>query len=135
MAEHRNSKSAKESESQPAAQGNASFMPPPENHFGAAKSDDIAAKAATIAVVGVGVALISSELLPGMLIGVAAAMLPGIGPKMRPFLKSTLKAGYSAVRKTREMIAEAGEQMQDMIAEVQAEDAPAPPPAGTAPHA
>ena len=101
----------------------ASFMPPENgNHFGAVKSDDMMAKAATIAAVGVGVALISSELLPGMLIGVAAALLPGVGPKMRPFLKSTVKAGFSAVRKTREMIAEASEQVQDMIAEVQAED-------------
>ena len=106
--------------------GEASFMPPPEDadgsRLGETKSDDMVAKAATIAVVGVGVALISSELLPGMLIGVAAALLPGIGPKMRPFLKSTVKAGYAAVRKTREMIAEAGEQVQDMIAEVKAED-------------
>jgi hypothetical protein len=139
MAENRNSKNAKV-DSQPVADpekadaGSASLMPPTENHFGAAKSDDIVAKAATIAVVGVGVALISSELLPGMLIGVAAAMLPGIGPKMRPFLKSTVKAGFSAVRKTREMIAEAGEQMQDMIAEVKAEDVPVHP-HGTTPHA
>ena len=116
-------------------------MPPAEDaahdHFGEAKNDDIVAKAATIAVVGVGVALISTELIPGMLIGVAAALLPGIGPKMRPFLKSTVKAGYSAVRKTREMIAEAGEQMQDMIAEAKAEEVPpVPPPAnGAKPHA
>ena len=129
-------KNAKEShENQPAApQGVASFMPPPEDaagkRNGEAKSDDLVAKAATIAVVGVGVALISSELLPGMLIGVAAALLPGIGPKLRPFLKSTVKAGFTAVRKTREMLAEAGEQVQDMIAEVKAEDgAPAAQPA------
>ena len=135
MPENRTSKSAKVIDSQQAARHEQAAQP--ENHFGAAKSDDIAAKAATIAVVGVGVALISSELLPGMLIGVAAALLPGIGPKMRPFLKSTVKAGYSAVRKTREMIAEAGEQVHDMIAEVQAEDvAPVTPNGdGAAPHA
>jgi len=146
--ENRTSKNAKASETQahkraaePVHEGEASFMPPPEDaegaQFGEAKSDDIIAKAATIAVVGVGVALISTELIPGMLIGVAAALLPGIGPKMRPFLKSTVKAGYSAVRKTREMISEAGEQMQDMIAEAKAEDIPpVPPPAnGAAPHA
>jgi hypothetical protein len=138
MAEHRTPKNVKAIESQPAvshdpaAEGTASFMPP-EN--GAAKSDDFAAKAATIAVVGVGVALISTELIPGMLIGVAAALLPGMGPKLRPLLKSTVKAGFSAVRKTREMIAEAGEQVQDMLAEVQAEDAPVSPPSGGKTHA
>jgi hypothetical protein len=135
----RTSKNAKASESpakiEAAQQGEASFMPPENGdakHSGAVKSDDMMAKAATIAVVGVGVALISTELLPGMLIGVTAALLPGIGPKVRPFLKSTVKAGYSAVRKTREMIAEAGEQMQDMIAEAKAEAdvAPAPPASG-----
>jgi hypothetical protein len=110
------------------------FMPPADSNEESVttKNDDIVAKAATIAVVGVGVALISTELIPGMLIGVAAAFLPGIGPKMRPFLKSTVKAGYSAVRKTREMMAEASEQVQDMLAEAKAEDVPPvpPPPAG-----
>jgi hypothetical protein len=95
---------------------------------------DIVGKAATIAVVGVGVALISAELIPGMLIGVAAAFLPGIGPKLRPFFKSTVRAGYSAFRKTREMVSEAGEQIQDVIAEVNTEHThPAPPPP-SAPH-
>jgi hypothetical protein len=109
----------------------AAFVPPAEGeeeHFGEVKNDDLVAKAATIAVVGVGVALISAELLPGMILGVAAALLPGIGPKMRPFLKSTVKAGYSAVRKTREMMAEASEQVQDMLAEAKAEDVPPVPP-------
>jgi hypothetical protein len=141
--ESRTSKSAKASDARHAAgheqtpQGVASFMPPPEDAggkpFGEVKNDDLVAKAATIAVIGVGVALISTELIPGMLIGVAAALLPGIGPKMRPLLKSTVKAGFGAVRKTREMIAEAGEQVQDMIAEAQAEDvAPVPPPSKAA---
>jgi hypothetical protein len=142
--ETRTSKNAKpkDTNSSPHAahEGEASFMPPLEDaaddHFGEAKNDDIVAKVATIAVVGVGAALISTELIPGMLIGVAAALLPGIGPKMRPFLKSTVKASYNAVRKTREMIAEAGEQMQDMIAEAKAEEVPpVAPPNGTKPHA
>ena len=85
------------------------------------KSNDVVAKAATIAVVGVGVALISTELIPGMLIGLAAAFLPGMGPKLRPLLKSTVRAGYSAVQKTRELVAEASEQMQDAVAEARAE--------------
>ena len=118
------SKNSKSSESHAkAAQGEASFMPPTEETQAAeSKGDDVMAKAATIAVVGVGVALISAEFLPGMLIGVAAAMLPGIGPKVKPFLKTTVKAGYTAVRKTREMIAEAGEQVQDLIAEAKSEE-------------
>jgi hypothetical protein len=92
-------------------------------------NDDNIGKAATIAVVGVGVALISAELLPGMLIGVAAAFLPGIGPKLRPLMKSTIRAGYSAYKKTKEMVAEASEQMQDVMAEARHESSePAPAP-------
>lgn len=99
-----------------------------ENFGEEVKSNDIVAKAATIVVVGAGVALISAELLPGMLIGVAAAFLPGIGPKLRPLMKSTIRAGYSAVRKTREMVAEATEQMHDAVAEARADhDAEASP--------
>jgi hypothetical protein len=94
-----------------------------ENFGEEVKSNDIVAKAATIAVVGVGVALISTELIPGMLIGLAAAFLPGMGPKLRPLLKSTVRAGYSAVQKTRELVAEATEQMQDAVAEARADHA------------
>jgi hypothetical protein len=89
-------------------------------------NNDLAAKAATIVVVGAGVALISAELLPGMIIGVAAAFLPGIGGKLRPLFKSTVRAGYTAVRKTREMVAEATEQMHDMVAEARAEHESSP---------
>jgi hypothetical protein len=121
-------------ETEPQPQHQDEFAPPPDaigDHSGDGKNDDIVAKATTIAVVGVGVALISTELLPGMLIGVAAALLPGIGPKVRPLLKSTVKAGYSAVRKTREMMSEASEQVQDMLAEARAEDVPPVPPPPT----
>ncbi len=97
------------------------FPPVTESSGDTTTGSDIAAKAATIVVVGAGVALISAELLPGMLIGVAAAFLPGIGPKMRPWLRSTVRAGYSAVRKTKEAMAEAGEQIQDIVAEAKAE--------------
>jgi len=103
------------------AEDSAHAAPEIENFGEDVKSNDIVAKAATIVVVGAGVALISAELIPGMLIGVAAAFLPGIGSKMKPLFKSTVRAGYSAVRKTREMVAEAQEQMNDMVAEARAE--------------
>jgi hypothetical protein len=85
------------------------------------EKNDVAAKVATIAVVGVGAALISAELIPGIIIGVAACLLPGIGPKLKPLFKSTVRAGYSAVRKTREMVAEAHEQVKDVVAEARAD--------------
>jgi hypothetical protein len=88
---------------------------------------DLAAKVATIAVVGVGVALISAELIPGMLLGVAASFLPGVRGKVKPFFKHTVRAGYAAVRKTREVMAEAGEQFQDIVAEAKSEKIVTPP--------
>src|SRR5271170_6809639 len=39
-------------------------------HLGEVKNNDVVAKAATIAVVGVAAAIVSVELIPGMIIGV-----------------------------------------------------------------
>jgi hypothetical protein len=110
-----------------AANGHVDDEPLPENpeleNFGdeQVQSNDVVAKVATIAVIGVGAALISAELIPGMLIGVCAAFIPGLGPKLRPLFKSSVRAGYAAVRKTRELYAEATEQVQDVVAEARAE--------------
>ncbi len=79
---------------------------------------------ATAAVVGLGAALIEVEWVPGLLLGVAAMVAPGLVPKIgrgvRPFVHSAIKNGYAAGRKTREWMAEAGEQVSDMVAEVRA---------------
>jgi Protein of unknown function (DUF5132) len=98
-------------------------------------NSDAVGKIATIAVIGVGAALISAELIPGMLIGLAAAFVPGLGPKLRPMIKSTIRAGYAAVHKTREMVAEASEQMQDVVAEARSEHAAHESEKDTAAHA
>ena len=105
----------------------AAFPPGPETSEATEDNGDLAAKVATIAVVGVGVALISAELIPGMLVGVAASFLPGVRNKVKPFFKHTVKAGYAAMRKTREMMAEAGEQFQDIVAEAKSEKIVTPP--------
>jgi len=76
--------------------------------LGEVKNNDVVAKAATIAVVGVAAAIVSVELIPGMIIGVCAAFIPGMSKNFRPWFKSTVKASYTAARKTREMFAEAG---------------------------
>jgi hypothetical protein len=67
-------------------------------------NNDMVGKIATIAVIGVG-----------------AAIIPGIGPKIRPFMKSTIRAGYAAMKRTREMVAEASEQVQDVVSEARNE--------------
>jgi len=80
---------------------------------------------ATAAVVGLGVAALEVELLPGLLLGVGAMLAPKVFPVLgsvvRPLAKTVIRLGYSLVSTTQSVVAEAGEQIQDMVAEVQAE--------------
>ena len=79
----------------------------------------------TIGLVGLGLAFIEEELLAGMAIGVAAMafpkLIPRIGTALRPALKTAVRAGYGLAERTRETVAEVGEQFQDVVAEVRAE--------------
>lgn len=94
---------------------------------------------ATVAVVGVGVLLLEAELLPGLLLGAAAVLapklLPNLGNAMRPLMKTAIRAGYATAAKTREVLAEANEQIQDMAAEARAEQAAPETPASPVSHA
>ena len=87
---------------------------------------DMTTKVVTVGVIGLGVALIEASLIPGMIIGIAAALAPKYAPKMsdglRPLFKSTVRGAYKFAQKTREAVAEAGEQMQDLMAEARLED-------------
>lgn len=89
-------------------------------------SGSLADKALTVAAVGVAAALIEVELIPGMLLGVAAMLAPNLLPKvgsaLRPVVKSAVRAGYNVAAKTRESMAEASEQFQDIVAEVKSEE-------------
>jgi hypothetical protein len=76
-------------------------------------------------VTGAAVALIKPDLLPGMAVGIAAALgpklLPAVGALLRPIVKTAVRAGYATAVATRGVVAEAGEQVQDMIAEVRSD--------------
>jgi hypothetical protein len=89
--------------------------------------DEAIATAATVGVVAVGAALIEAALIPGIIIGVAAALAPKYVPqmssKLRPLFKSTVGGVYKLGQKTREAVAETRERMQDLVAEVAAEQA------------
>jgi Protein of unknown function (DUF5132) len=91
----------------------------------ATDTGSMADKALTVAAVGVAAALIEVELIPGMLLGVAAMLAPNLLPKvgnaLRPVVKSAVRAGYNVAAKTRESVAEASEQFQDIVAEVKSE--------------
>jgi uncharacterized protein DUF5132 len=65
---------------------------------------------------------------PSILIGVGLALavpiiLPAIGAVARPLAKELIKGYLMFADKVKEMAAEAGEQLSDVVAEVQAERA------------
>jgi hypothetical protein len=100
--------------------------PGAERHDAPAPTDATAATVATVAVVGLGVAVFEAALLPGVILGVAAVWVPQYFPKMgaalEPVFRSTVRGAYKLTQKTRELVAEAQEQVEDIVAEVHAEE-------------
>lgn len=98
-----------------------------EEAANAAEEDrsEVVATVATVAVVGIGAAAFEAALLPGVVLGVAAMWLPQYFPRMgealNPLFRSTVRGVYRLGHKTREMMAEAHEQVNDIVAEVHAE--------------
>ena len=86
---------------------------------------DVVATVATVGIVGLGAAVFEAALLPGLVLGVAAMWLPQYFPKMgtalNPLFRSTVRGAYKIGQKTKEMMAEAQEQVHDILAEVKHE--------------
>src|SRR5438552_2715482 len=89
------------------------------------EDDGFSLQLGSAALVGLGVLALSAELLPGMLLGVAAMALPKLVPQvgdvLRPLTASAVSLGSDAARAAQSAVAEAGEQIQDLMAEVEAE--------------
>ena len=69
---------------------------------------------------------ISKSWVSTALVGIGAALLapvvfPALGSGLRPLAKSVVKGGIVIYDKTSELLAEAGEQMSDLVAEARAE--------------
>jgi hypothetical protein len=90
-----------------------------------ADDGDFVATAVTVGVIMVGAALIEATLIPGMIVGAAAVLapkfLPQIGAGLQPVVKSAIRGAYKFGQKTREVVAEAQEHVNDIVAEVNAE--------------
>lgn len=97
--------------------------------------NDTVAMVATVGVVAVGAAIFEAALIPGLVLGVAAALAPKYVPKMgdalAPMFRSSVRNVYKMGQKTREMMAEAKEHMNDIVAEVHAEKDHKPAPASS----
>jgi Protein of unknown function (DUF5132) len=66
--------------------------------------------------------------VPGILVGVGVALaapivLPAAATGARPLAKALIKGALVMVDSVKELVAEAGEQLSDLVAEVQAERA------------
>jgi hypothetical protein len=93
----------------------------------ASAEPDVVTTVATIGVIGVAAALFDVALIPGIIIGVAAAYAPkyvnNLGDRLQPLFNSTVRTVYKATRSARDAVAEAQERMHDIAAEVDAEEA------------
>jgi hypothetical protein len=128
------------------AEHTANSVPPeehgePHDHVEAAEGrvNETMTMAATIGVVAVGAALWEVALLPGIALGAAAVLAPKYVPKMSsaltPMFRSSVRGVYKFGQKTREMVAEAKEQVNDIVAEVHAEAETPKAAKADAPHA
>ena len=86
---------------------------------------DFVTTATTIGVVAVAAAIVDIALIPGLVLGVAAAFapkfVPKLGERLEPLFNSTVRGAYKMTRKARSAVAEAQERMNDIAAEVDAE--------------
>ena len=95
-----------------------------EGHGSEAWEEETSSLLGTV-ITGAAVAFIKPDLLPGMAVGVAAALgpklLPAVGSLLRPVVRTAVRAGYATAIATRGVVAEAGEQFQDLVAEARAD--------------
>ncbi len=69
---------------------------------------------------------LKGNILTGLAIGIGAALfapqvIPAIAGVVKPIAKAAIKGGLILYEKSRETFAEAGEMMEDIVAEVKAE--------------
>jgi hypothetical protein len=92
-----------------------------------AEGPDLATTVTTIGVIGVAAALFDLALIPGIVIGVAAAYapkyVPTLGDRLQPLFNYTVRGAYKVTRKARHAVAETQERLHDLAAEVEAEEA------------
>jgi hypothetical protein len=77
-----------------------------------------------------GESLLPNLVLVAAAVALAPIVVPGVLSGMRPLAKTLVKGGIVVYDKAQEMVAEVGEQMSDLMAEVRAEFAE---PVATAP--
>jgi hypothetical protein len=88
------------------------------------RNGTVTATAVTVAAVGIGAAAWEAALLPGVILGVAAMWPPhDVRQAFGPLVRSTARNVYRIGARAKELIADVQEQIQDIVAEVDAENA------------
>jgi hypothetical protein len=88
----------------------------------------ISGTAIAVTAVGVGAVAFEAALLPGIVLGVAAMWLPhDVRQAFAPLAKSAVRGVYRIGQKSKELIADVQEQIQDIVAEVDADSVRAQP--------
>ena len=89
---------------------------------------DAATTATVVGVVAIGALIFEAALIPGMVLGVGAMLVPKVLPRLgeglQPAFRATVRGAYKAGRSARHAFAEAKEQVHDVVAETKAESAP-----------
>jgi Protein of unknown function (DUF5132) len=86
----------------------------------------ISGTAIAVTAVGVGAIAFEAALLPGIVLGVAAMWLPhDVRQAFAPLAKSAVRSVYRIGQKSKALIADVQEQIQDIVAEVDADSAKA----------
>jgi hypothetical protein len=92
-----------------------------------ATCSDAATTATVVGVVAVGALIFEAALIPGMILGVGAMLvpkvLPRLGESLQPAFRATVRGAYKAGRSARHAFAEAKEQVHDVVAEAKADGA------------
>jgi hypothetical protein len=86
------------------------------------------ATAITVAAVGIGAAAFEAALLPGILLGVAAMWLPhdvrqAFGPLVKSTVRGVYRFGESTGERAKALIADIQQEVREVVAEVDAENA------------
>jgi len=88
---------------------------------------DAATTAAVVGVVAVGALIFEAALIPGMILGVGAMLvpkvLPRLGESLQPAFRSTVRGAYKAGTSARHAFAGAKEQVHHVAAEAKADSA------------
>jgi hypothetical protein len=88
------------------------------------KCSNAATTATVVGVVAVGALIFEAALIPGMILGVGAMLVPKVLPRLgeglQPTFRATVRGAYKAGRMARHAFAEATEQVHDVVAEAKA---------------